>query len=164
MVTKTVIVPDSMPAPEPPPAQASEPPTTTEIPQSVSGPQPGTAEIDPANAQIVTYQQAQENPQMIDPQLHTLQEFINEGDETSPLGVELREDQRKLNSGEVANGLLVVGVQRRSPAALAGLRAVQAHYAQCPRGRRRGGVAVLSTGRVGSARHSSRSTSATPTT
>jgi S1-C subfamily serine protease len=122
MVTKTVIVPDSMPAPEPPPAQASEPPTTTEIPQSVSGPQPGTAEIDPANAQIVTYQQAQENPQMIDPQLHTLQEFINEENPSSSLGVELREDQRKLDSGEVANGLLVVGVQAHSAAALAGLR------------------------------------------
>jgi S1-C subfamily serine protease len=122
VVSKTVIVPDSMPAPEPPAAQASEPPTTTEIPQSVNGPQPGTAEIDPADAQIVTYQQAQENPQMIDPQLHSLQEFINEGSPSSPLGVELREDHRKLSSGEVANGLLVIGVQQHSPAALAGVR------------------------------------------
>jgi hypothetical protein len=123
VVTKTVIVPDSMPALEPPQAKASEPATTTtEIPQSNLGPQPGTAEIDPADAQIDTYQQAQENPELIDPQLHSLQEFINEENPSSSLGVELREDQRKLDSGEVANGLLVVAVQAHSAAALAGLR------------------------------------------
>ena len=122
MVSKTVIVPDSMAAPEPPSAQASEPPTTTEIPQSNLGPQPGTAEIDPADAQVVTYQQAQQNPELIDPQLHSLREFIDEENQPAPLGVELREDQRKLDSGEIANGLLVVSVQERSAAALAGLR------------------------------------------
>ena len=122
MVSKTVIVPDSMAAPEPPSARASEPPTTTEIPQSNLGPQPGTAEIDPADAQVVTYQQAQQNPELIDPQLHSLREFLDEENQPPPLGVELREDQRKLDSGEIANGLLVVSVQERSAAALAGLR------------------------------------------
>jgi len=83
----------------------------------------GTAEIDnqATNSQIITYEQAQQNPQLIDPQLHSLQEFINEGDESSPLGVQLREDQRKLDDGEVANGLLIVGVDKHSAAANAGL-------------------------------------------
>jgi S1-C subfamily serine protease len=52
-----------------------------------------------------------------------LQEFINEQDNTSPLGVELREDHRKLKSGEDATGLLVVGITPGSPAAKAGLHA-----------------------------------------
>ena len=113
-----------MPAPTYVRHGADVPPSTTEIPQSLAGPEPGSAEIDghAADAQMVNYQ-AQQNPQLIDPQLHSLQEFMSEGDQTSPLGVQLREDQRKLNSGEVANGLLIVGVQQRSAAANAGLHA-----------------------------------------
>jgi PDZ domain len=124
VTTETVIVPASMPAPSYVQQGGGVPPSTTEIPQSVGPPEPGTAEIDRNvdDAQAVYYQ-AQQNPQMIDPQLHSLQEFINEGDETSPLGVELREDQRKLNSGEVANGLLIVGVRDGSAAAKVGLHA-----------------------------------------
>jgi S1-C subfamily serine protease len=104
-------------------ASATEIPQSADSPPSSSEPEPGTAEIDndATNAQIVTYEQAQQNPQLIDPQLHSLQEFMNEGDQTSPLGLQLREDQRKLDSGEVANGLIVVGVQQRSAAATAGL-------------------------------------------
>ena len=42
----------------------------------------------------------QQNPRLCDPKLHSLQEFISEGDESSPLGMDLREDQCKLNSGD----------------------------------------------------------------
>jgi hypothetical protein len=135
-----------MPAPAYIKAAAAAPSSTTEIPQSAASsasssndpassgdpaspnePEPGTAEIDndATNSQIITYEQAQQNPQLIDPQLHSLQEFINEGDETSPLGVQLREDQRKLSDGEVANGLMIVGVDKRSAAATAGLHPLQ---------------------------------------
>jgi S1-C subfamily serine protease len=62
---------------------------------------------------------------MIDPQLHSLQEFIHEGDESSPLGVELREERRKLNSGEVADGLTIVEVRNGSAAAKGGLHPSQ---------------------------------------
>jgi S1-C subfamily serine protease len=124
-----VIAPESTPAPPYVKPDANAAASITEIPQSAdsppssSEPEPGTAEIDndATNAQIVTYEQAQQNPQLIDPQLHSLQEFMNEGDQTSSLGLQLREDQRKLNSGEVAKGLIVVGVQQRSAAATAGL-------------------------------------------
>jgi len=123
VTTETVIVPASMPAPSYIKQGAGLPPSTTEIPQSAAGaPPPGTAEIDPtANAEAVYYE-AQQNPQMIDPQLHSLQEFMSEGPETSPLGLDLHEDQRKLNSGEIANGLVIVGVRAGSPAAKVGLR------------------------------------------
>ena len=124
VTTETVIVPASMPAPSYLRQGGGLPRSTTEIPQSFGAPEPGTAEIgrNAADAQVINYE-ARQNPQMIDPQLHSLQEFINEGDQSSPLGVELREEQRKLNSGEIANGLLIVGVRSGSAAAKGGLRA-----------------------------------------
>ncbi|HUN58460.1 MAG TPA: PDZ domain-containing protein [Candidatus Binataceae bacterium] len=75
-----------------------------------------------ANADIVNYERYQ-NPDTYQQQQIPLQEFINEEDNTSPLGVDLREDHRKLKSGEDATGLLVVGVIPGSPAAKAGLHA-----------------------------------------
>jgi hypothetical protein len=120
--TETVIVPASMPAPSYISSRAGLPSTTTVIPQSSAGPEPGTAEIDrnADNAQTIDYD-ARQNPQLIEPQLHSLQEFMSEGDETSPLGIEMREDRRKLSSGEVADGLLIVDVRTGSAAARAGL-------------------------------------------
>jgi S1-C subfamily serine protease len=112
-----------MPAPSYVKQGAGVPPSTTEIPQSMGAPEPATADIDRATDSQAIYYQARENPQLIDPQLHSLQEFISEGDGSSPLGVELREDQRKLNSGEIANGLTIVGVRSGSAAAKGGLHA-----------------------------------------
>jgi hypothetical protein len=122
--TETVIVPASMPAPSYVKQGGTVPPSTTEIPRSSGPPEPGTAEIDrnAADAQVINYEMHQ-NPEQIDPQMRSLQEFIHEGDESSPLGVNLREEQCKLSSGEVANGLLIVGVRDGSPAAKGGLRA-----------------------------------------
>ncbi|MGH7986103.1 MAG: PDZ domain-containing protein [Candidatus Binataceae bacterium] len=74
------------------------------------------------DGQIVNYEHYQ-NPTEMDPQLHSLQEFMAEGDETSPLGIEVREARRRLKSGEMADGLLIVGVINGSPAAKAGLHA-----------------------------------------
>src|SRR5712664_3705385 len=55
--------------------------------------------------------------------LRSLQEFIQEGDNTSSLGIEVQEAQRKTRSGKMADGLVIVGVIKGSPADLAGLRA-----------------------------------------
>ncbi len=52
----------------------------------------------------------------------SLRDFVSEGEETSPIGVQLRETRRKLKGGEEADGLLVVKVVRNSPAAKAGLK------------------------------------------
>jgi S1-C subfamily serine protease len=100
------------------------PASTTEIPQSMGAPEPSTADIGRAFDPQAVYE-AQQNPQFIDPQLHSLQEFMSEDDETSPLGLELREDRRKLKSGEVADGLLIVDVRSGSAAAKSGLHASQ---------------------------------------
>jgi hypothetical protein len=124
VTTETVIVPASMPAPSYSRLGGGLRPSTPEIPQPTGGPEPGTAEIDRnvADAEAINYE-ARLNPQQIDPKLRSLQDFISEGDESSSLGVDLREEQRKLNSGEVANGLLIVGVRDGSPAAQGGLHA-----------------------------------------
>jgi hypothetical protein len=125
VTTETVIVPASMPAPTYVKQDAAMPPSTIEIPQYAAGPQPGTAEIESStapDAQGADY--AARHPEQIDPKLRSLQEFMNEDDQISPLGMQLREDQRKLNSGEVATGLLVVAIQQHSAAAIAGLHAI----------------------------------------
>jgi hypothetical protein len=124
VTTETVIVPASMPAPTYVKQDAGMPPSTTEIPQYDAGPQPGTAEIESSAPDTQSADYAAQHPEQIDPQLHSLQEFMNEDDQMSPLGMQLREDQRKLNSGEVATGLLVVAIQQHSAAALAGLHAI----------------------------------------
>lgn len=56
------------------------------------------------------------------PCLHSLREFLDQMTETSPLGVELREDHTTLRGGEAINGLAVISVADGSPAAYAGLR------------------------------------------
>ena len=61
-----------------------------------------------------------------DPHLRSLGEYIQGGViEVAPLGLELRDDQRKLKSGAFANGLLIVAVAKGGPAANAGLEALQ---------------------------------------
>jgi S1-C subfamily serine protease len=62
----------------------------------------------------------------IDPNVRSLDEYIQGGTiEVSPLGLKLRQDRRELKSGESAKGLLIVAVTKESPAANAGLKAVQ---------------------------------------
>jgi S1-C subfamily serine protease len=61
-----------------------------------------------------------------DPRLLSLGEYVQGSViEASLLGVELRDDQRKLKSGAFANGLLIVAVAKGGPAANAGLEALQ---------------------------------------
>jgi hypothetical protein len=115
----TVVVPDSMPAPAYVNRDAGFQQTTTEIRQV--NPDLSTMQ---GGSEIVNYEKDQSEP-LLDPQLHSLQEFISEVDNTSPLGVELREERRKLRSGSEADGLLIVGVMNNSPASKAGLRAYQ---------------------------------------
>jgi len=79
-----------------------------------------------------------QDPQQLDdavesdvpPHVYSLQDFINQGVEESPLGVELREDCSKLDSSERVCGLAILEVRKDSPAALAGIRSYTAlpHY------------------------------------
>lgn len=91
---------------------------------------PGTAII-PSGAEQLQEQQASQvsnyeaNQQIpIDePQLHSLQEFMDEGVNASPLGVELEEGARRGRNGHEVDGLLVVALQPGSPADRAGVQA-----------------------------------------
>jgi S1-C subfamily serine protease len=56
-----------------------------------------------------------------DPEVHSLQEFMDDGDNMSPLGIEVQETRWKIGSGKMADGLLIVGVTSGSAAARAGL-------------------------------------------
>ena len=47
---------------------------------------------------------------------------VAEGEEVSPIGMELREAHRRLKTGETAGGLLIVKIEKDSAAARAGLR------------------------------------------
>ncbi len=114
-----------------PPAQPLTPPPQTTVDV---GAEPAQAPAQGAGAngeptpdaatdrQIEAYEAAQNPAPLPAPHLHSLQEFMAEGSDTSVIGVELREDRRKLNTGEQADGLLIVKVQKNSPAAEAGLR------------------------------------------
>jgi S1-C subfamily serine protease len=70
---------------------------------------------------IISYQHAK-NEDISGPPIGSLDDFMSEGDITSPLGIEVREEKRPLKSGGEAQGLLIVDVFAGSPAARAGLR------------------------------------------
>jgi PDZ domain len=118
---------DSTTTPE---GAVARPSGTEEIPRALpeAGASPGGL---PAPSQGTTgddvagYENAQ-NPSFSVPRLGSLREFVAEGEETSSLGIRLRETQRKLENGKDANGLLVVSVVPGSPAAKAGLQPYRA--------------------------------------
>ncbi len=56
------------------------------------------------------------------PHVYSLQDFVNQGADDSPLGIELREDCTKLDTHERVCGLAVLDVRNGSPAAKAGIR------------------------------------------
>lgn len=118
-----------MPAPSYAAHNAAEQ-STTEIPPALPETQPEGTNAGSApqnstdNSEIVNYQKWQSDP-AFDPRLHSLQEFISEGSNNSPLGIEVRRGRRKLASGKLADGLLIVDVTANSPAANAGLHPFQ---------------------------------------
>jgi hypothetical protein len=68
-------------------------------------------------------QQADDDSQSeLPPHVYSLQDFINQGVEDSPLGIELREDCSKLQTHERVCGLAVLDVRNGSPAQKAGIK------------------------------------------
>jgi S1-C subfamily serine protease len=73
------------------------------------------------NNDIYNYQ-GQPPPAEVQQQLQSLQEFMEEGDNTTSVGMVVRDAHRKVDGGGEIAGLLIVNVIPNSPAALAGLR------------------------------------------
>ena len=82
-----------------------------------AGQQPATGDYDDG---IIRYEHAKTSD-MSGPPIGSLQDFMSEGDLTSPLGIEVREDKRRLKKGGEVEGLLILDVFAGSPAARAGL-------------------------------------------
>jgi hypothetical protein len=74
--------------------------------------------------EITSYEQEQSG--MLPQQLRNLQEYDSGSELFTTLGMRLREDRRALNTGEEADGLLVSGLTKNSPATEAGLHAYNA--------------------------------------
>ena len=103
------------------PANSASPQSITEIPTApgagaAPAPQP-TTEFDDG---IIRYER-EKNADISGPPIGSLDEFMSEGSLTSPLGIEVREDKRRLKSGGETQGLLIMDVFSGSPAARAGL-------------------------------------------
>jgi C-terminal processing protease CtpA/Prc len=109
-----------------PPVQPVNPPhtivETTTDPNDAGGNGAQQSEAASHENEVDDYEASQHAPPQPQPHFHSLQEFMSEGSDTSPIGLELREDSRKLDTGEQADGLLIMKVHRASPAAQAGLR------------------------------------------
>jgi len=100
-----------------PPLTAVQPQQDGSVPSKDST---GNGQFDLDSPEVARYEREQQG--IIDPQqFHDLNSFMAEGEFTSPIGMELSETRRRLNSGEEADGLLVVEVVKGSPAASAGL-------------------------------------------
>lgn len=134
-------------APRSPEALATPgPPATFEIPDSEPAPSgvtdsypPNTTQIDPTfptitadpdtsgtwdRNHIVRYEPEQ-NPALLPPGVGSLHDFMVNGSEdenSTPLGLAIRQDRRRLKSGDEVLGLLVVSVAKDGPAAKAGLK------------------------------------------
>jgi hypothetical protein len=97
-------------------------PGTQEIPQAMPG-EPPVASVPantvPASADMTNY--INDDPDL-QGSVGSARDFVAEGDETSPIGFEVRESHCRLKSGEQADGLLIVKVYKDSPAAKAGLQ------------------------------------------
>jgi len=107
----TTEIPPAVPATA---ATQAEPAATTGEAQREQG---GSADYDDG---IIRYERSK-NSDMSGPPIGSLDDFMSEGDITSPLGFEVREDTRRLKNGGEAEGLLIMDVFAGSPAARAGL-------------------------------------------
>jgi hypothetical protein len=99
------------------PSMAASSTDPAAAPESAPDQKAGSADYDDG---IIRYEHAKDS-EISGPPIGSLDDFMSEGDITSPLGIVVREDKRRLKSGRDAQGLLIVDVFAGSPAARAGL-------------------------------------------
>jgi len=90
------------------------------VSQDADPPNSGTSQDPSAANDIIRYQQEQSG--MSQQQAYGGGAYLSGETMESPIGMELREARRSLNSGEEADGLLIVEVTKGSPAESAGLQ------------------------------------------
>jgi hypothetical protein len=110
---------------------------TAEIPAAQSqdytpdpAPDPAPAADSAAGAEQTSAGDSVSDPQQFDdppqsevpPHVYSLQDFVNQGLDESPLGMELREDCSRLQTHEKVCGLAVLDIRNGSPAARAGIK------------------------------------------
>lgn len=117
----------------PPENDVAAPPTTTEIPpvlplqtqsNAPTAPAPNAPDTLDQNPDLSIYQN-QQTPAEVQQQLQSLQQFLEEGDNSTTIGMVVREGHRKIDNGGEVAGLLIVSVMAGSPAAEAGLHGVR---------------------------------------
>ncbi|HTY53990.1 MAG TPA: PDZ domain-containing protein [Candidatus Binataceae bacterium] len=119
--------PEVVEVPEQPEAQANaasdKGSSTAEIPSAADEPviqqQQQQSAPDPAS-QTADYDGFNSAPPVV-PNLRSLREFMDQMNDASPLGLELREERSSLKTGETISGLAVISIEQNSPAARAGL-------------------------------------------
>ena len=125
----TVEIPPAPKDPEPPATAPAEPGSSDGAAASDSAQDPPPS-VDPPQTQQSVDQQPQPFDQQTDeatqadlpPHVYSLQDFVSQGIDESPLGIELREDCTKLESHEKVCGLAVLQVRSGSPADHAGVK------------------------------------------
>ena len=95
-------------------------PSSPQQPSSTSSDSQTSADSQPSNESndIANYPEEQNG---VPPQQLMQQQFDNDGELSTPFGMQLREARRTLKSGEEADGLLITTVDKGSPAATVGL-------------------------------------------
>jgi hypothetical protein len=95
----------------------------TDPPDGAPAPDSNYAGEQASGAQSSSEQQLEQDPDAeLPPHVYSLQDFINQGVDESPLGLELREDCTKFEDHEKVCGLAVLEVRRDSPAEKAGVK------------------------------------------
>jgi hypothetical protein len=108
---------DATEIPQAAPSMAASSAGSVAAPESAPGQNASSTDYDDG---IIRYEHAKD-PEISGPPIGSLNDFMSEGDITSPLGIVVREDKRRLKSGREVEGLLIVDVSAGSPAAHAGL-------------------------------------------
>jgi PDZ domain len=100
------------------PASASPSGAALDAQAAANSQTPADSQPPNENNDIVRYTEEQSG---MPPQQMMQQQFDDDGELSTPFGMNLREAKRTLKSGEEADGLLITTVEKGSPAAAAGL-------------------------------------------
>ena len=104
------------------PAADKDPDAVEAAPAQEQDQNPNSADAVSAPDSSPDQQQTDDATQELPPHVYSLQDFINQGLDDSPLGIELREDCTRLQTHERICGLAVLDVRNGSPADKAGVK------------------------------------------